>query len=79
MDSDKKEGPEIEIRLLSREEFKVVSDNCIKLGWAVTLEPMHLMYDALSNKGYKMFGAVNKNGKILSKYIKCSERPNRQL
>ncbi len=69
MNSNKKEGSEIEIRLLSRDEFKVVSDNCIKLGWVDTLERMYMMYDALSNKGYKMFGAVNKTGKILSKYI----------
>ena len=68
MNSEQKAESEIEIRSLNRDELKVVWDNCNKQGWDDALELMQMMYDALSSKRYKLFGAVDKNGEILSKY-----------
>ena len=67
MDSKIKPESEIEIRLLRRDEFQAVYNNSVECKMPNTLDRMYLMYDALTAKGYRMFGAVDKNGNILSK------------
>ncbi len=66
MTSTKKAESDVEIRILKRDELKVIADNCYKQGWTRVIEYWYMMYDALTTKGCKVFGAVDKNGKILS-------------
>ncbi len=68
MNSGEKPESDITIRLLRRDEFPVVAENSLALGWQNTLDRMYMMYDALSTEGYKTFGAVDKNDNILSKF-----------